>query len=91
MFRISREGVVADQAEIARLGFVTRARVTQIMNLLNLAPEIQTALLKFPVVSAGRDGVTERDLRAITELAGWRSQMNCWTSRNHPPRRLAEK
>ncbi len=35
------EGVVADQAEIARLGHVSRARVTQIMNLLSLAPDIQ--------------------------------------------------
>jgi len=33
---------VADQAELARLGHVTRARVTQIMNLLHLAPDINT-------------------------------------------------
>ena len=40
-----REGVVADQAELARLGHVSRARITQIMNLLHLAPDIQEALL----------------------------------------------
>ena len=34
-------GEVADFAELARLGHVTRARMTQIMNLLNLAPDIQ--------------------------------------------------
>jgi hypothetical protein len=33
-----RSGAVRD-AELARLGHVTRARVTQIMNLLNLQPE----------------------------------------------------
>jgi hypothetical protein len=39
-------GEVRDYADIARLGYVTRARVTQIMNLLNLAPEIQENLLE---------------------------------------------
>src|SRR5690606_20620100 len=36
---------VRDQAELAELGHVTRARVTQIMNFLHLAPDIQEALL----------------------------------------------
>src|SRR5690349_9864793 len=45
-----RDGVVADYAELARLGHVTRARMTQIMNLLNLAPDIQVALLFLPPV-----------------------------------------
>ena len=36
-----RKGAVENQTEIARLGHVTRARVSQILNLLNLAPEIQ--------------------------------------------------
>jgi hypothetical protein len=34
-------GEVRDYADLARLGYVTRARITQIMNLLNLAPDIQ--------------------------------------------------
>ncbi|MCC7409111.1 MAG: hypothetical protein IT442_13675, partial [Phycisphaeraceae bacterium] len=33
-------GEVRDYAELARLGHVTRARVTQVMNLLCLAPSI---------------------------------------------------
>ena len=36
--QLIRDGHVADQAELARLGHVTRARLTQIMNLLNLPP-----------------------------------------------------
>jgi len=40
-----RQGVVTDYADLARLGHVTRARVTQIMNLRLLAPEIQEELL----------------------------------------------
>ena len=34
---------------------VTRARMTQIMNLLNLAPDIQEELLLLPPVTEGRD------------------------------------
>jgi hypothetical protein len=47
------EGAVADQAELARLGHVTRARVSQIMNLLHLAPDIQEAILFLPAVERG--------------------------------------
>lgn len=39
------QGEVSDYAEIARLGYFTRARLTQIMNLLRLALEIQEAIL----------------------------------------------
>jgi regulator of RNase E activity RraA len=35
-----RKGAVRDYADLARLGHVARARVTQIMNLLNQAPDI---------------------------------------------------
>ena len=36
-------------------GTSRRARVTQIMNLLNLAPDIQEAILFLPLVTRGRD------------------------------------
>lgn len=39
---------VRDYAELARLGYVTRARLTQIMNLLLLATDIQEAILFKP-------------------------------------------
>src|SRR5688500_7517099 len=48
-----RRGEVKDLADIARLGHVTRARATQIMNLLMLAPDIQEALLFLPEVETG--------------------------------------
>jgi hypothetical protein len=62
-----RDGVVKDQAELARLGFVTRARITQIMNLLNLAPAIQLGLLELGPVNVGKDMLTERQLRQVSE------------------------
>lgn len=66
-------GEVRDYAEIARLGFVTRARLTQIMNLLLLAPEIQEAIL----MQAGiPDFMTtgETKLRRLTTIADWGQQ-----------------
>lgn len=53
--RLVATGAVRDYAEIARLGYVTRARVTQIMNLLNLAPDLREDILFLPRVEHGRD------------------------------------
>jgi hypothetical protein len=69
-----RSGDVKDQATIARLGRVTRARVTQIMNLLFLAPDIQEQLLFLPSVSAGRAPLLLRDLQAIARELSWAKQ-----------------
>ena len=43
-----REETIQDYAELARLGRVTRARMTQIMKLLFLAPDIQEQILFLP-------------------------------------------
>jgi hypothetical protein len=40
-----KDGAVFDQADLARLGRVIRARLTQIMDLINLAPDLQEQLL----------------------------------------------
>ena len=42
-----------DQAELSRLGPVTRSRLTQIMNLTTLAPDIQQAILFLPATQRG--------------------------------------
>jgi hypothetical protein len=73
-----REGAVADYAELARLGHVTRARLTQVMNLTLLAPDIQEALLFLPRVEQGRDPLVLRDLQPITMTLDWRSQRKAW-------------
>jgi len=54
-----QRGEVTAYADLARLGHVSRARLTQIMNLLNLAPDIQEALLFLPLVSQRREPVKE--------------------------------
>ncbi len=76
--QLVREGAVADYAEIARLGHVTRARLTQIMNLLHLTPDIQEAILCLPRVESGRDPMTERELRPIAAELNWQKQRRMW-------------
>lgn len=76
--QLIRDGEVRDLADIARLGHVTRARVTQVMNLLHLAPDIQEAILFLPWVEQGRDPITERDLRPVAALPDWRKQRRAW-------------
>jgi hypothetical protein len=71
-------GEVRDYAELARLGHVTRARVTQIMNLLNLAPDIQERILFLPEVEAGRDPVKEWQVRPVAAETDWRRQRAKW-------------
>jgi len=72
--QLIRDGVVKDQAELARLGQVSRARMTQIMNLLNLAPEIQEDLIQ----AVGR-GPSDRQLRPIVAIPCWRRQRASWS------------
>jgi len=73
-----RRGEVTDQAELARLGHVSRARVTQIMNLLCLAPDIQEELLFLPRVRRGRDPIQERQLRPVAAEPDWDKQRRMW-------------
>ena len=76
--RLIKDGEIDDQADLARLGHVTRARVTQIMNLLQLAPEIQEAILFLPRTERGRDPIRERHIRPIAAEIDWRKQRRLW-------------
>ncbi len=78
MDELVRRGEVADYADLARLGHVTRARVTQIMNLLNLAPDIQEAILFLPRTERGRDPIREHHVRPILTILDWRKQRRLW-------------
>lgn len=73
-----RTGQVTDQAELARLSHVSRARLTQITNLLQLAPDIQEQVLFLPTTQSGRDPITERDLRPIASIVKWSTQRAEW-------------
>lgn len=84
--RLIREGKVADQSELARLAHVTQPRMTQIMNLLQLAPDVQEELLHLPPIKEGKDPLTERDLRPVAALVEWAIQRRAWAGlrRNSP-------
>ncbi|NPU98316.1 MAG: hypothetical protein HPY51_14040 [Candidatus Omnitrophica bacterium] len=63
-----RRGKVRDCADLTRLGCVTRARITQIMNLFNLAPDIQEAILFLPQTVKGRYRIREKEIRPIAAV-----------------------
>jgi hypothetical protein len=65
-----RDEKIRDYAELARLGRVTRARMTQIMKLLDLAPGIQEQILFLPPIK----GLNERNLRNIVRKIDWDEQ-----------------
>jgi len=77
------EKEVTNLSELARLAHVTQPRMTQIMNLLHLAPDIQEELLNLPPVEAGEDPFTERDLRPIASLRSWQAQRAAWRYRRY--------
>src|SRR5580698_5687983 len=64
-----REQTIRDYAELARRGRVTRARMTQIMKLLHLAPDIQEQILFLPL-----RGINERNLRPLASRIDWAEQ-----------------
>jgi len=69
---------VADYADLAHLAHVSRARITQIMNLLLLAPDIQEAILFLPRTDGRGAPVRERLVRPIAAVPDWRKQRRMW-------------
>jgi hypothetical protein len=63
-------GEVRDYADLARLGCVSRERISQIMMLVWLAPDIQEEVLRLPP-SAGRAPFSEGALRRIAKIVRW--------------------
>ena len=76
--KLLRDGVVRNQSELARLVHVTQPRMTQIMNLLHLAPDIQEEILFLPSIVEGRDPIHEHMLREIVACVDWREQRRRW-------------
>src|ERR1700722_13467711 len=70
--QLLRSGQIADYTELAELGHVSRARITQIMNLLLLAPDLQEEILFLPRTERGRDAIHLRQLQPLALVADWR-------------------
>ncbi len=78
-----RAGEVTGYAELASLGHVTRARMSQIMCLLCLAPDVQEEVLLLPCVSEGRDPIQLRHLLPIAVVPDWLKQRVRWKELIH--------
>jgi hypothetical protein len=72
--KLIKQGVVNNQAELAKREGLTRTRMTQILNLLKLAPEIQKYLKDLKDETEIRF-FTERRLRQIVRIKAYKTQM----------------
>jgi len=72
------QGIVRDYAELAKLGQVSRARITQIMNLLNLAPDIQQEILSWTQEPGDRERIRETTIRTLSSEVMWTRQREQW-------------
>jgi len=73
-----RSGAVKNQAELARLGHVSRARISQILSLLLLAPDIQGEILFLPATKRGRAPILLCHLWPIAANPDWARQRQQW-------------
>ena len=71
-----RSGAISSYAAAARLGHVSRARLSQILSLLNLAPDLQEQLLFLP--AHGRQSLVLRQVLAVAAALDWQEQRRRW-------------
>jgi hypothetical protein len=76
-------GLVPDRATVARRLGLTRARVTQLLDLLLLAPDLQDQVLHLEAVD-GVEPLSERALRAVAHTGTWRLQRAAWRVAGDP-------
>jgi hypothetical protein len=76
--KMLKNNVVENYAELASAVDILPQRVTQIMNLRLLAPDIQEELLFLPNVTEGRAPITEVDMRPIAARPLWSEQHAMW-------------
>ena len=77
-FRLLQSGAIINQSELAHFGQISTTRMTQIMWLDNLAPDIQEEILFLPRTTHGRDAIKEADLRPIAKTLDWSKQRQMW-------------
>jgi hypothetical protein len=75
MEQMIQEGTVKNYSELAHLGQVSAARITQVMNLLHLAPDLQEEIL---VGRTPEDGLRESAVRKLSAVVLWSEQRDRW-------------
>ena len=73
-----RSGTLSSYAVAAKLGHVSRARLSQILSLLNLAPDLQEHLLFLQRPARGRQALTLRQVLHVAAALDWAEQRRCW-------------
>ena len=73
-----RDGQLRDYAHAAELLGMTRARISQISSLTLLAPAIQEAILDLPLLTDGKNPISERSMRAVSAEPDWATQLTMW-------------
>ena len=71
-------GESRDYADLARLACLTRERMSQIMELIWLAPDIQQEILEIPPTTKPRFPVSEVAARRIAAKLDWKDQRDQW-------------
>lgn len=79
--RLLRSGEIADVNELAQLCHVTQPRISQILALTMLAPEIQEELLFLACPSKGGRRLFEKMMRPIAAELDWGRQRMMWDSK----------
>ena len=78
-----RSGTLASYAAAARLGHVSRARLSQIMSLLNLAPDLQEQVLFLQHPRRGRTPLALRQILRVAAVLDWPEQRRRWRKLRH--------
>jgi hypothetical protein len=75
MEQMLQDGVVKNYSDLAQRGRVSAARITQVMNLLHLAPDIQEEILSSKTT---QDWLSEAVVRKLSSIVLWSEQRNRW-------------
>lgn len=78
--KLIRDGVFINQSELAHYGQISTTRMSQIMWLDNLAPDIQERILDLPRTMQRRDEILEQDVRPIAKTLDWNQQRKMWAA-----------
>ena len=75
-----RRGEAKDYADVGRLTCLCRERISQIVRLNYLAPDIQVELLYLPPTTSGRFPISETAVRKIANSLAWEDQRRAWAA-----------
>ena len=78
-YRLVQTGAIINQSELAHFGQISTTRMTQIMWLDKIAPDIQEEIVFLPRITQGRDAIKEADIRPVAKTLDWNKQRQMWS------------